>query len=474
MKILLVTGRIAERQVKEIAERFGCDVYTVDVDVASFITPKHLEHLDLSSYDLVLVPGLTSKCNWRLLEEKKGVKIRLGPIHAYDIPLVLKNINRIELSHTVPACRLLSEFKREETLKLIEESDMGIFRIGDVKIGGTMKIVAEIVNLNEMSDDELIRRIEYYIESGADIIDLGIPAEFDLDDIRRKIKIARDNCGALSIDTFDKRVIEIGIDIGVDMVMSLSYQNLNCLDVIDRDVAVVVVERDVQRLLDLVEKVKNKVEKVVADPLLTFDLVNSIIRYSEFRKIDKETPLLFGIGNITEQIDADSIGVNAILAYIAEEIGCQLLFTTEASDKTRGCIRELKIASYMARASRLRKSPPKDLGLDLLVLKEKRRIREKRKISNPIIAKRSKVFERDPRGHFRIWISDEGIVCEHRDATIVGKDAKSIVDTVISLGLVSRLDHSAYLGMELKKAEMALKLGKNYVQDEELKFGIYN
>jgi dihydropteroate synthase len=38
------------------------------------------------------------------------------------------------------------------------------------------------------------------------------------------------------------------------------------------------------------------------------------------------------------------------------------------------------------------------------------------------------------------------------------------------LQLVSRLDHAGYLGRELQKAEMALHLEKNYVQDEPLSF----
>lgn len=58
--------------------------------------------------------------------------------------------------------------------------------------------------------------------------------------------------------------------------------------------------------------------------------------------------------------------------------------------------------------------------------------------------------------------------------TVVGDDAKSISDTVVENKLISRLDHAAYLGRELKKAEIALKLGKNYVQDSELNFGIYS
>jgi dihydropteroate synthase len=34
--------------------------------------------------------------------------------------------------------------------------------------------------------------------------------------------------------------------------------------------------------------------------------------------------------------------------------------------------------------------------------------------------------------------------------------------------LVTRLDHAAYLGNELAKAEIALKTGKSYVQDNSL------
>jgi dihydropteroate synthase len=36
------------------------------------------------------------------------------------------------------------------------------------------------------------------------------------------------------------------------------------------------------------------------------------------------------------------------------------------------------------------------------------------------------------------------------------------------MGLVSRLDHAAYLGSELAKAEIALKTGKEYIQDRGL------
>ena len=53
---------------------------------------------------------------------------------------------------------------------------------------------------------------------------------------------------------------------------------------------------------------------------------------------------------------------------------------------------------------------------------------------------------------------------------IVGKKAEEIIGTIVKLGLVKGLYHSAYLGKELKKAEIALLLGKDYEQDKELMF----
>ncbi len=472
MKILVVTGKLAENEVKALAQRFKFDVHVVDVDVAAFITPSHLRDLDLSNYDLVLVPGL-AKGDWKSLEDEKGVKIRLGSIHISDLPLVLKNLDKIELSHEIPACRLLGAIKTEETIRLVESQSDCKFRIGEVEIGGRAKIVAEIVDATKLSNDELIEKIEYYYESGADVIDLGIPLEFDVQDVRRIVKVARDHCKALSIDTFDRRAIEIGIEHGIDMVMSVSYSNIECSELLCSDIAVVAVERDISKLKKLVDSLKRRTEKVIADPILDppLGIASSIMRYANYRKLDPETPLLFGVGNVTELIDADSVGINAIMACIAEEIGIELLFTTEASVKTRGCIRELRIASYMAKASKLKKTSPKDLGLNLLVLKEKTAGSSRKPSGKIIEAKANGEFVRDPKGDFRIWVWNDRIVCEHENVTIVGRTAKEILDTIIELDLVSRLDHAGYLGRELMKAEIALKLGKNYVQDEELNFG---
>nr|WP_231624254.1 DUF4346 domain-containing protein [Methanobrevibacter arboriphilus] len=45
---------------------------------------------------------------------------------------------------------------------------------------------------------------------------------------------------------------------------------------------------------------------------------------------------------------------------------------------------------------------------------------------------------------------------------------KEIYDELVRQGIVTRLEHAAYLGSELQKAEIAMITGKEYVQDFDL------
>lgn len=98
-----------------------------------------------------------------------------------------------------------------------------------------------------------------------------------------------------------------------------------------------------------------------------------------------------------------------------------------------------------------------------------------------IKAKKTGKFVPDPTGSFQIAIDPkEGLViCQHfnknleLDVQINGKDAIAICDTIIRMGLIGKfsdsLSHMANLGRELAKAEIALKSGLEYKQDEPLK-----
>lgn len=66
------------------------------------------------------------------------------------------------------------------------------------------------------------------------------------------------------------------------------------------------------------------------------------------------------------------------------------------------------------------------------------------------------------------------IVCEHYENNgrlahvIAGRQATLIAATVVERGLVTQLDHAAYLGRELQKAEAGLSAGIAYEQDAAL------
>ncbi|MDI6807161.1 MAG: tetrahydromethanopterin S-methyltransferase subunit A [Candidatus Aenigmarchaeota archaeon] len=115
-------------------------------------------------------------------------------------------------------------------------------------------------------------------------------------------------------------------------------------------------------------------------------------------------------------------------------------------------------------------------------------------IMEPIIAwhDEKKDVVLDPKGFFTIFIKPESkkIVVEHYttewdeealknydgnwkkcmkshklNKVIEGGNAEEICHTVIRLGLVSRLEHAAYLGREIQKAEIALKNNLQYEQE---------
>jgi tetrahydromethanopterin S-methyltransferase subunit A len=93
-----------------------------------------------------------------------------------------------------------------------------------------------------------------------------------------------------------------------------------------------------------------------------------------------------------------------------------------------------------------------------------------------IKAKAPKRLGPDPGGFFIILPDKTAgvIVCEHYENSgrlmhvIEGKDSALIAATAVECGLMTRLDHAAYLGRELAKAEFAMKTGATYTQDAAL------
>ena len=110
---------------------------------------------------------------------------------------------------------------------------------------------------------------------------------------------------------------------------------------------------------------------------------------------------------------------------------------------------------------------PKDLGIDLFCIKEKRRRREPPLEYNHVIMAESMPREivYDPRGSFRIGVEGEYIVAVRNGTAIKGSNWQDVLFTIIQGDGVSLFDHAGYLGAELYKAELSLRFNRSFEQD---------
>ncbi|MHC1629505.1 MAG: dihydropteroate synthase-like protein [Methanoculleaceae archaeon] len=470
MRILLPTGSKAEPVVRRAVRTCGVDAEVrVTGEIAAFLTPGMLRELLRSvKCDMVIVPGMCT-ASFADVEEESGVPIYRGPRHAADLPLILPHLDEIPLSRTVPADELIMTRRREEAmerLRKIEEGAHGDIILRGVPIGGgsRIKVLAEIMDAHR--HPSIREAVEGFFAAGADIVDLGFGFDATPEDVRRVFKLLEDIPGPLALDSQDPVLIHAGL-FRADLILSLQEENIPVVgeEVAAAGAAAVVVPGDAGLEANLGAADAAGIGPLIADPLLQppgSGLVASIKRHTT----DYGVPLFFGAGNVTELIDADSIGVNALLCAIAAECNAAVIFTSEHSDKTAGSVGEMRRATEMLAVGRDRPYP-KDLGIDLLIIKEKRRRREPPLAYDECIdaPPAPEEIEYDPLGPVRIGIEDGYIVAVHRGRAYRGRSADDLLYALIRDGRVSRLDHAAYLGKELYKAGLALRFGRSYEQD---------
>ena len=109
-----------------------------------------------------------------------------------------------------------------------------------------------------------------------------------------------------------------------------------------------------------------------------------------------------------------------------------------------------------------------------------------KKIKKRISARYDKIKDwvMDPKGYFLISVDKEKKLlkvgyCKFSKlenppvndlvVEITGKTAIEIVNTLIRENYISSLQHAADMGIELNKAELALKYNLEYIQDKDLK-----
>jgi len=522
-KILAVTGRSAENLVRNFLPK-NVDLKVLPINVAAFITQRLiLENISeefAKQYDIIIVPGLVQGDISSLKDDLK-VPVVKGPKYASDIKMTLNEIDVFELSTVYPADQHLRAKKYEETKQLLSEGftkpldkKLNEFSIGSphsfpVGISRPPLVMAEIVDAPKLTLEQVTERANYFLNHGVEILDIGALANNPQPDkIVKIIKELKQLQGkskfAISIDTLNVEEIEAAIKAKVDLILSIDHSNVEQLGPkIPKDTGVVIVPTNisegympkkpaerVESLIQLQKKLQDfGLTKIIADPIIEMPIypgfINSLRGYIDFREQETSTPMMTCIGNVTEFIAADAVGINVLFTTIAVELGIQFLLATDVSVKCRGGVSEIVKGRNLAYAAKCRNSPPKGHGINVLLAKSRTAndldIQIPAKVESLKLDSKDKELysleiERDPKGNFTIW-SDyhkQLIFIIHQDPktnepTILlkARNAKPLIEEITKRGLVTKISHAFYLGRELERAEVCLYLGKTYIQNEQ-------
>jgi len=433
-RYLFVTGRLAAQALADtlakMAPEFGYEIAVLPASVAALMdtrfVAKRLE--SVRGCDVVMIPGLC-RGDPALIAEKFGVQVVRGPKDLKDIPAFFGGERRRE--------------------------GYGAYHV---------KILAEIVDAYQLSLEQVLARAEYYRASGADIIDLGCPVEGSFPDVEKVVAALKERGFVVSLDTFNTEDILRADRAGLDMLLSVNSRNL---ELARRLKCKVVVIPDFDQGLESLERNIAQLEAwgvpYIIDPILNpigFGFTESLYRFYETRRRHPQAEMLMGVGNLTELTDADSTGINAVMAGIITELGIDYVLTTEVISWARGAVRELDLARKLMYYACQNHILPKHIDDSLLTVKDPPYASY---TEEELRAMQAQV--RDP--NFRIFTSGGFIYVFNNRLFIKDRDIQAIF---AQLG-VEEASHAFYLGRELYKASLAVQLGKRYVQEEALRWG---
>ena len=523
IKIIILTGQESYPIIKNIATsaiNHQILVEKAPVSISAFLTEDMTRNIlkkrVLSDYDLVLLPGFVQWDTTTLANELK-IPIKKGPEFASELPFILKNIRELSLSNKIPANKLLKSTGEQTYLNFVKEryqtaqSQMGshTFYINekksDLMIGRNLPppIIAEIVNCTEKSDEGILKKLKHYINSGADIIDIGCVANKpNPKRVQEIIQLIRNEGDILlSIDSMDSSEIFSAVDNNIDLILSLDLGNYEMFLEIDKSIPIVILptklnegyfpkepEIRIKNLFNLTKKLQEHgFQKLIADPLLETPIVpgicNSLKAYFLYKKEvskpenkDLELPMFFGISNVVELMDVDSIGINGLLASIAIELDMGILFTVEHSAKMMGGVAELNKCTKLNYLAKQKKTPPINQGIQIFSSKGKvnQELPELNLEKAIYVRETDKHYTADINGYFKLYVNHydkEIYVLFHNTnheliQAFIGNNAEALSKTIISQELTKNLEHLNYLGRELNKAEFCLNSGRPYIQDE--------
>jgi len=436
--LLFLTGKLAQKRLQNILlemspTEFTYEIRNIGVSVAALMTAQMITRrlTDLKDVDKVIVPGLC-RGDLSLASEALGVEFVRGTIDLKDLPVF---------------------FGRDCKPVDLTQHNVDIF--------------AEIVDAPMVSVDNILQRANKYRQDGANVIDIGCLPDTPFPHLEETVQALREAAFKVSVDSLEEDDLLRGGKAGADYLLSLKESTLWIVDEVDAiPILIPETHADMDSLYRAIEAFSKKGRPFYADAILDpihFGFTESVIRYHELRQNCPDIKIMMGVGNLTELTEADTTGINAILFGMISEMDINAVLATEVSAHCRTAVREADMARRIMFAAKRDSSLPKGVDSALLGMHARKPF--------PYNADEINEFYQDVKDpSYRVQVSEEGIHVYNRD---------SIAASPNPFELFPKLDllqedapHAFYMGVELGKAQIAWQLGKPYMQDEELDWGV--
>jgi dihydropteroate synthase-like protein len=438
--LLFVTGKLAEpalrRALTDVGPRAGFD-YSVTVlpitVVALATTPWVASHLTVpAGVQRVVLPGLCAG-DLAVVVERAGVPVERGPDDLRDLPEFFGQAGRRDPGYGAQDIAILAEINHAPRLPL----------------------------------ETIVAHGRRYRALGADIIDLGCDPGEAWAGVGTTVRALCDEGLRVSIDSFHSREVEAAVRNGAELVLSVNSTNLGAAR--DWGCEVVALPDEPATLAGLdhtVETLHGWGVPFRIDPVLEpigLGCSASLARYLETRRRYPRAEMMMGVGNVTELTDADSAGINVLLLGICQELGIRSVLTTEVINWCRSAVRELDLARRLVFHACKERVLPKHLEPDLVLLRDPK-LKEHGEETLGDLARR--VTDRN----FRLFAERGQLHVINGSMYLQGNDPFGLFEQMTE-GEPIDPAHAFYLGYEMAKAVTALTLGKNYVQDQPLRWG---
>lgn len=440
-RYLFVTGKLAEpalrRMLTTLDKRasFEFEIAELPITVVALATTDWIaRHLQIAGkFERVVLPGLCGGA-LELVQEIARAPVERGPKDLRELP---------------------DYFCAGQQ----QRPPYGAYNI---------EILAEINLAPRLQLQEILARAAKFRAAGADIIDVGCEPGITWSDIGTTIRALRAEGCSVSVDSMNPSEVAVAVAAGAELVLSVNSDNVaQARDWGCEVVAIPDAPANLDSLDRTIEQLAAENVPFRIDPILEpigFGFAASLGRYLEARRRFPQAPMMMGVGNLTELTDVDSAGINVLLLGFCQELGVRSVLTTEVINWCRSAVAELDRARRLVQYACTEHTLPKHLEENLVMLRD------------PSLFAHGEQTLRELAEHItdpnlRLFAEGGLLHAMSRGLYLKGSDPFELF-AEIQRTQPADPAHAFYLGYELAKAATALTLGKNYVQDQALRWGL--